>query len=101
MSSEDEDGALDYDALLIDAAQTDNLEMATTMLAAGAVRDFMDAEGYTALRFACEKSHLAIAQLLVKEGFNVMACNDDGASLLHTHSYIGNGVREHLRGYLK
>ena len=90
MSSEDEDGALDYDALLIDAAQTDNLEMATTMLAAGAVRDFMDAEGYTALRFACEKSHLAIAQLLVKEGFNVMACNDDGASLLHTACGFGH-----------
>ena len=87
---DDDEEALDLNALLIEAAQQNNADMVSAMLNAGAKRTHVDVDGNTALRYACRANYLEIAKLLVAEGFDVMACTDDGASLLHTACGYGH-----------
>lgn len=60
------------------AAAWDRVEVAETLLAAGADVNGREAGGWTALQWAAANGHAAVAGVLIEAGAEVDAANDDG-----------------------
>lgn len=61
----------------------DDEEGVQVLLAAGTPVDIRDDEGCTALHFAADRGHVAIAQALIRAGADVNAQDNDGQAPLH------------------
>ncbi|GAM27745.1 hypothetical protein SAMD00019534_109210, partial [Acytostelium subglobosum LB1] len=67
-----------------------NLEMAGTLIAAGAHINVVDEEGDSPAHYAIRESRAPVLDLLLKCGANANLTNDDGESLLHLAAALGD-----------
>ena len=73
---------------LSEAAMQDHPKIVDLLIKEGCPLEHCDAEGYTALQYACQKGHLSVAKSLITNGASIDAPGPQGQTALHLAMHV-------------